>query len=487
MSPASSPSVTATLVPILYLVSAVVFIFGIKGLTKVRTARRGNLLAAGAMLLAIVATLIDLGTIDYRWILAGLVIGGLIGSIAAVKVEMTGMPEMVALFNGCGGGASVLVATAYLWYRVVEPAADGTPAALLGADSAVSSVLSILIGAVTLTGSLVAYLKLRGWIFGRRISGQPILLPGRHVINALVGLVALGAGLAAMFLPTGFGLAPLIIVAALASLVLGVLLVLPIGGADMPVVISLLNSYSGLAASATGFVLNNNLLIISGALVGASGLILTQIMCVAMNRTLGNVLFGGFGGEASAGGGGASSEYTNVKSYGAEDAALVLESAESVVFVPGYGLAVAQAQHVVRELADLLIERRVKVTYGIHPVAGRMPGHMNVLLAEADVPYEQLLEMDTINPEFKETDVVIVVGANDVVNPAAEKTPGSPIYGMPILKVYEAQTVMMIKRSLSAGFAGIKNELFEYDNTIMLFGDGKKMLQDMLAEVKAAG
>jgi NAD(P) transhydrogenase subunit beta len=262
------------------------------------------------------------------------------------------------------------------------------------------------------------------------------------------------------------------------------MLVIPIGGADMPVVISLLNSYSGLAAGMTGFVLNNNLLIISGALVGASGLILTKIMCDAMNRPLTNVLFGGFGAEdATAAGGG---EYTNVRSFSAEDAALVLEAAESVVIVPGYGLAVAQAQHVVRELADLLEKNGTQVTYGIHPVAGRMPGHMNVLLAEADIAYEKLLEMDVINPEFKNTDVVIVVGANDVVNPAAKKTPGSPIWGMPILEVYDAKTVMMIKRSLSPGFAGIKNELFEYDNTMMLFGDAKKMLQGMVSELKEA-
>ncbi|MEM7052156.1 MAG: NAD(P)(+) transhydrogenase (Re/Si-specific) subunit beta [Acidobacteriota bacterium] len=474
-----------TLVPILYLLSAVVFIFGIKGLTKVRTARRGNLMAAGAMLLAIVATLIELGTIDYRWILLGLLIGGTIGAFVAIKVEMTAMPEMVALFNGCGGAASALVAIAYLWFQVVEPGADGTAAGVLGADSAVSSVLSILIGAVTLTGSIVAYLKLRGWIFGRRISGQPILLPGRHLINAVVALAAIGCGIGALFFVAPTSMAGLVIGATVASLILGILLVIPIGGADMPVVISLLNSYSGLAASATGFVLNNNLLIISGALVGASGLILTQIMCVAMNRTLGNVLFGGFGGEESGGAAG-SNEYTNVRSYGADDAAMVLESAETVAIVPGYGLAVAQAQHIVRELADQLEKRGAQITYGIHPVAGRMPGHMNVLLAEADVPYEQLLEMDLINPQFKETDVVIVVGANDVVNPAAESAPGSPLYGMPILKVFDAQTVMVIKRSLSPGFAGIKNELFEYDNTMMLFGDGKKMLQDMLTALKEA-
>jgi NAD(P) transhydrogenase subunit beta len=475
--------VQSTLVPILYLLSAVVFIFGIKGLTRVRTARRGNLLAAGAMLLAIVATLLDLGLIVYRWILAGLVVGGAIGAVAAVRVEMTAMPEMVALFNGCGGGASMLVALSILWLEVIEPGLAGTAAsATLGGDSALSTMLSILIGAVTLSGSVVAYLKLKG-----KVSGQPILLPGRHVVNVLLLVVALGVGSWAVLgatSPAAMGTGA--VVCAVASLVLGVMLVIPIGGADMPVVISLLNSYSGLAASATGFVLNNNLLIISGALVGASGLILTKIMCDAMNRTLTNVLFGGFGAQPEAAAGGAASEYGTIRSYGAEDGALVLESAESVVFVPGYGLAVAQAQHVVRELATVLEKRGVKVTYGIHPVAGRMPGHMNALLAEADVPYEQLLEMDTVNPQFRETDVVLVVGANDVVNPAAEKTPGSPIYGMPILRVYEARTVILIKRSLSPGFAGIKNELFEYDNTMMIFGDAKQVLQDLLAELKQA-
>jgi NAD(P) transhydrogenase subunit beta len=477
-------ALSTVVVPVLYLVSAVLFIFGIKGLTRVRTARRGNLLAAGAMLLAVVTTLLDLGLVDYRWILAGLVIGGAVGAVAAVKVEMTAMPEMVALFNGAGGGASMLVALAVLWLEVLELdplLVAGTVAGALGPDSALSTMLSILIGAVTLSGSVVAYLKLQG-----KISGQPILLPGRHAVNALLLAGALGLGVWAAFFAQGHALiGGLAAAVALASLALGIMLVIPIGGADMPVVISLLNSYSGLAAAATGFVLNNNLLIISGALVGASGLILTQIMCVAMNRTLANVLFGGFGVQAEAPGG-AGSEYGPVRSYGAEDAALVLESAETVVFVPGYGLAVAQAQHAVRELADLLAKRGCKVTYGIHPVAGRMPGHMNVLLAEADVPYEQLLEMDKVNPEFKQTDVVIVVGANDVVNPAAEKVPGSPIYGMPVLQVWEAGTVMMIKRSLSPGFAGIKNELFEYENTMMLFGDAKEMLQELLAEMKRA-
>jgi H+-translocating NAD(P) transhydrogenase subunit beta len=475
------------IVPLLYLVSAVLFIFGIKGLTKVRTARRGNLLAAGAMLLAVVATLLELGLIDYRWILAGLVVGGSIGLIAALRVPMTSMPEMVAIFNGCGGGASALVALSILYLELVETPTHGlvgaTAAQALGADSAVSSVLSILIGALTLSGSVIAYLKLSEKV----ISGKPILLPARHLWNALLLVGGLALGIWGVFFVQSPGVvfaAALVVTAA--ALLLGIGLVIPIGGADMPVVISLLNSYSGLAAAATGFVLNNNLLIISGALVGASGLILTQIMCVAMNRSLANVLFGGFGMEEAAPAGGPGSEYGPVRAAGPEEAAMILESAESVVFVPGYGLAVAQAQHICRELGDVMAARGAKVTYGIHPVAGRMPGHMNVLLAEADVPYEQLLEMDTVNPEFRDTDVVLIIGANDVVNPAAERTPGSPIAGMPVLKVWEARTTMVIKRSLSPGFAGIKNELFENPNNVMIYGDAKKVLQDLVAELKQA-
>jgi len=475
---------SAQLVPILYLLSAVLFIFGIKGLTRVRTARRGNRIAGVAMLLAIVATLVLMGVIDYRWIIAGIVVGGGVGAVAAVKVKMTSMPEMVALFNGCGGIASALVAMSVVWTESIESGTSSTLAqALDSSSSALTVVLSILIGGVTFSGSLIAYAKLAGKV----VKGDPVLLPGRHVINVLLILGALGLGTFFAFfttVPDSIGLFAVVVLGL--SLILGVMLVIPIGGADMPVVISLLNSYSGLAAAMTGFVVNNNVLIISGALVGASGLILTNIMCVAMNRSLANVLFGGFGAVETTSGGSAASDYGTVRSYTAEDAALVLENAERVIFVPGYGLAVAQAQHTVKELASLLEKHGTKVEYAIHPVAGRMPGHMNVLLAEADVPYEQLKEMDQINPEFKNTDVVIVVGANDVVNPAAEKDPTSPIAGMPVLKVWEASTVMMIKRSLSPGFANIKNELFEYENTMMLFSDAKKMLQEMVSEMKSA-
>ncbi len=464
-------------VPILYLISAVLFILGLKGLTKVRTARRGNATAAVAMLLAVVATLLEIGVVDYRWIIAGAVVGGLIGAVAALRVEMTAMPELVALFNGFGGGASALVALAILWAAIVEPSRPGTPASVLSGSNALTAFLSVLIGTVTLSGSVIAFAKLSG-----KLRGRPGWLAARNVINSTASLVAVALGLYLTFgAATPEGVAASAIALAAVGLVFGILLVLPIGGADMPVVISLLNSFSGVAAAATGFVLNNNLLIISGALVGASGLILTQVMCKAMNRTLGHVLFADFGDTDLEGG---DTEYRNVRSFSAEEAAMVLEDAESVVVVPGYGLAVAQAQHTVREMADLLTAQGIRVSYAIHPVAGRMPGHMNVLLAEADVPYELLLEMDTINPEFKTTDVVLVVGANDVVNPAAESDPASPIYGMPILKVAEGRSVFVIKRSLSAGYAGIKNTLFELDNTMMLFGDAKKVLQDLVKELK---
>ncbi len=473
--------VRSTLVPLIYLVSSVLFIFGIKRLGRVRTARSANNLAAFAMFLAVAGTLLELGFIDYRWILSGMVLGSVVGGFIAVRVPMTSMPEMVALFNGSGGAASTLVALSVYWLKVVEPGIDGTAAALLGTAEAVTVVLSVLVGGITLTGSLVAYGKLNGSLK----KGESILLPGRHVMNFVMLAAALVVGGLYCFSSAtpDAGLVMLLIVTGL-SLALGVTLTIPIGGADMPVVVSLLNSYSGIAAAMTGFVIGNQVLIISGALVGASGIILTQIMCVAMNRSLLNVLVGGFGGEQASGGDAQSSEYVNVRSTGPEEAAMTLESASSVVFVPGYGLAVAQAQHATRELADLLQKRGCKVTYAIHPVAGRMPGHMNILLAEADVPYEQLLEMDVINPDMKNTDVAIVLGANDVVNPAALNNKSSPIYGMPILNVHEAKTVFVVKRSLGAGYAGVKNELFENANTMMIFGDAKKVLQQLVQEVK---
>ncbi|MBW2509961.1 MAG: NAD(P)(+) transhydrogenase (Re/Si-specific) subunit beta, partial [Deltaproteobacteria bacterium] len=466
----SQEVIKSTIVPIIYLLSTVLFIFGIKRLSKVKTARHGNTLAAVGMLFAIVGALLELGTVDYRWIAGGMVLGAIIGAVFAIRVQMTSMPEMVALFNGFGGIASALVATSVYWRLVVQEGVTATVYETLGTDEAITVMLSVLIGGVTFTGSIIALMKLQGSLK----KGQPILLPARHFITfGLLGASIVFGALAV--LAGGPDSILWVLLLAAVALILGILLTIPIGGADMPVVVSLLNSYSGVAASMAGFVIGNPLLIIAGAMVGAAGLILTQIMCVAMNRSLLNVLVGGFGVADGAGGGG-SDEYTNVTSCGPEEAAMVLEDAESVIIVPGYGLAVAQAQHAVRELADLLKARGTKVTYAIHPVAGRMPGHMNVLLAEADVPYEELLEMDEINPEFKSTDVVIILGANDVVNPVATKDPSSPIAGMPILNAHEARSVFVVKRSLSPGYAGIKNELFEYDNTMMIFGDAKKVL-----------
>ena len=473
---------------LLYLVATALFIVGIKRLSKVKTARRGNQLSALGMALAIIVTLVAPGAgieLDWTMVGIGVVTGSLIGAIMAKRVEMTGMPEMVALFNGFGGLASTMVALSEFSGRGFGT--DVTPAVvILGGDVwATAIILSVLVGTTTFTGSIVAMGKLSG-----KISGNPIILPGRHLL--VVGLLLAGL---AMGLEAGFDLGlPLIADLDAATLILGltacaalfgVISVLPIGGADMPVVVSLLNSYSGIAASMAGFVIGNSLLIVAGALVGAAGMILTIIMCKAMNRSLLNVLVGGFGGDSPSGGGGDASEYTNFKQASPEEAAMILEAAESVIFVPGYGMAVAQAQHAVKELGEELEKNGVEVSYAIHPVAGRMPGHMNVLLAEADVPYEQLIELEKINSKFKTTDVCVIIGANDVVNPSAIDDPQSPIAGMPILNAYEAGTSLMIKRSLSPGYAGIKNPLFERDNNYMCFGDGKEFLQSILDELKS--
>ena len=467
-------------IQLVYMASALLFILGLKRLSGVRTARGGNRLASFAMLLAVGATLFLVwGDAALPILLGGVVVGTAAGVLLATRVPMTSMPELVAFFNGMGGAASALVALAEAARFGAKPAADATAVSAEGGDFATAVVLSVLIGAVTLSGSLIAFGKLNGKVKGLRWG--PL---GMQAGNVLLAFAAV-----ALCWYAGFGTAEpsgiLIAFAALTvvALLLGIGLTLPIGGADMPVVISLLNSYSGMAASATGFVLQNNLLIIAGSLVGASGLILTRIMCKAMNRSLANVLFGGFAEAASVSSKG-SSEYTKVKSTTADEVAPILDAARSVIVVPGYGLAVAQAQHKVRELADLLIERGCDVRYAIHPVAGRMPGHMNVLLAEADVPYEQLFDLDQINADFKNTDVAIVLGANDVCNPAAKDDPGSPIAGMPVLDVWDAQTVIVIKRSLSAGYAGIPNELFQMDNSLMLFADAKKALEDIIAEVQ---
>ncbi|MEZ5568288.1 MAG: NAD(P)(+) transhydrogenase (Re/Si-specific) subunit beta [Halioglobus sp.] len=445
------------LIQFAYVVSAALFIFGLKQLGSPATARRGNLISSLGMLLAIVAALLDQGIVEYQWILIGFAVGGAIGAAAARMVQMTAMPEMVALFNGFGGMASLLVGWAAL-----------TPGA--GTFTLITIVLSILIGGLTFTGSLIAYGKL-----SEKIGSGAVLFSGQQVVNSFIVLGILGS--AVMFCLDPGNLTWLFVVIAL-SLVFGVMAVIPIGGADMPVVISLLNSYSGLAACAAGFAVDNNILIVAGSLVGASGIILTQIMCKAMNRSLSNVLFSGFGSGKQ--------EVTEVegeiKPISVEDAFYVLEAASSVAIVPGYGMAVAQAQHVVKELMELLEENGCEVNFGIHPVAGRMPGHMNVLLAEADVPYDQLLEMDDINPRMETVDVAIVIGANDVVNPAAREVESSPIYGMPVINVDSARTVFVLKRSMASGFAGIENPLFYKDNTRMLFGDAKESIGGLIRE-----
>ena len=472
------------LVHIAYMVAAVLFITGLQRLSRVRSARSGNSTSGVGMLIAILAILVDLyahGTLHVQWMIAPIIIGSAVGLYWARTVAMTGMPELVGVFNGFGGIASLLVAFSFFFQRAIETPHDHATLfhALGGADVAVTIVLSILVGSVTFSGSLIAAGKLHGWV-----KDSPVLLPGRHVMNIVLIVGAVGLGIyAGFFMNDPITAVLLLVVVAILSLLLGIGLTIPIGGADMPVVICLLNAYSGLAACLTGFVITNNMLIIAGALVGSSGFILTDIMCKAMNRSLANVLFGGFGAVAA--GGGDKSGYKNVKSLGAEEAAMLLESASSVVFVPGYGLAVAQAQHVTAELGALLEKHGIKVSYAVHPVAGRMPGHMNVLLAEANVPYEQLYEMDAINGEFKNTDVVIILGANDVVNPVALHDKTSPIYGMPILMTHEARSVIIVKRSLGAGFANIKNELFEYPNASMFFSDAKKAVQAMKEEFAA--
>ncbi len=454
---------------LLYLVSIVFFVFGLKNLSSPKTARRGNLYAFIGMFIAVAVTLFDTQIIDFTWIIVGIIVGGLIGLIAAKKVEMTAMPQMVAIFNGFGGGASTLVALAEYHHMLTDTGA------VIGTFESITIILSIIIGTITFFGSFIAFGKLQGFV-----KGAPVVLPAHQLLNAVLFLAVIVLGVFGVLNPTNpyFFYAILVLMA-----ILGVTTVIPIGGADMPVVISLLNSYSGLAAAATGFVLMNEVLIVSGALVGASGLILSQIMCVAMNRSLANVLFGAVGTD---GGGGASGDTAkkSVTEYTAEDAVILLENANKVIIVPGYGLAVAQAQHVLHEMAQMLIDRGVTVEYAIHPVAGRMPGHMNVLLAEANVSYDLLKDLDEVNDDFQTADVALVVGANDVTNPAARTETDSPIYGMPILNVDQAEHVMIIKRSLSPGFAGVDNPLFYDDKTMMLFGDAKKMVTEIVSTLK---
>lgn len=455
---------TDVFISLAYIVSAVLFAFGLKLLGSPATARKGNLLSAIGMLLAVVVTLTSRHIIDYKWIVLGLLVGSALGVYAANRAKMIQMPEMVALLHGFGGLASVFVD----WVAFDSHLH-------LGLIATVSIYLSILIGGITFTGSCVAWGKL-----SEKLPGSPISFPGQKLLTILTFLAVVVCGVIFIGFPGQHYTVFLILLGL--SLLLGVLLVIPIGGADMPVVISVLNSYSGLVACTTGFVLDNTLLIVAGALVGANGVILSIIMCKAMNRSLINVLFGGLGSSTKK----SVTETGEAKPISAEDAFLVLESAKSVVIVPGYGLAVAQAQHAVRELGELLEENGCDVKYAIHPVAGRMPGHMNVLLAEANVPYDQLLEMDAVNPTMNMVDVCIVIGANDVVNPAAREDEASPIYGMPVINVDEAKTVFVLKRSMASGFAGIENPLFYKENTRMIFGDAKSTVQSLVAEFKSA-
>tara|TARA_B100000586_G_scaffold176851_1_gene129351 strand:- start:8 stop:1378 length:1371 start_codon:yes stop_codon:yes gene_type:complete len=456
------------MVNLVYILASVLFIFGLKMLGSPETAKKGNLVSAIGMLIAVVVTLLDQNIVDYTWILIGITLGTVIGATAALRVKMTAMPEMVAIFNGFGGIASLLVGSSEY----------------LVSDSSFSILipiyLTVVIGGITFTGSFIAYSKLSGVI-----TGNPILYKGQQWVNAILVLILLYLGIEMVasqdwLLVEDWQLISSII--ALAFL-LGVLLVIPIGGADMPVVIALLNSYSGLAACAAGFVIQNNVLIVAGALVGASGLILTNIMCKAMNRSLANVLFSGFGSVAASSS--SSEEQGEVRPITTEDAFLILEAASSVAIVPGYGMAVAQAQHAVRELGELLEANGTDVQYVIHPVAGRMPGHMNVLLAEANVSYDQLNEPDDVNPIIETIGVCIVIGANDVVNPAARDNPESPIYGMPIIEVDRAVTTFVLKRSMASGFAGIENPLFFKTNTRMLFGDAKDSITALVSEFKS--
>ena len=466
------------LILIAYIISAILFIIGIKRLGKVDTARQGNLLSAVGMLIAIIATLFMMDAIPLEWVITGIAIGAIIGAVSATKVAMTAMPEMVAIFNGFGGSASALVASAE-FFKI-----HGGSAANNDTTTLIIIMLSVIIGSLTFTGSFIAWGKLQG-----RITGQPITYPGQNMVNGLILVGMVIFGYLAITNMSGFvaerteiNMLWFSIVIAI-GLILGIFSVLPIGGADMPVVISLLNSYSGIAAAMTGFVLQNHALIVSGCLVGASGLFLTNIMCKGMNRSLGNVLFSAFGKvdksavqKTTAG--------VTVKEMSPDNAAYTMQAAESVIIVPGYGMAVAQAQHEVRKLSDQLEKTGVDVKFAVHPVAGRMPGHMNVLLAEANISYDKLFDMDEINDDFAGTDVALIIGANDVVNPAARHDESSPIYGMPILNVDQAKTTFVLKRSMNPGFAGISNELFGYDNNYMVFGDAKATVSQFVETLK---
>tara|TARA_Y100000588_G_scaffold392802_1_gene506074 strand:- start:4458 stop:5819 length:1362 start_codon:yes stop_codon:yes gene_type:complete len=448
------------LINVWYVAAAALFVFGLKQLASPATAAKGNILSSCGMLIAVAVTLFNTQIVSFQWIIVGGLIGGAIGAVVAQKIAMTTMPEMVALFNGSGGIASLLVGWAALY--------DGDGSTFTN----ITILMSVVIGGMTFSGSILAWGKL-----SEVMNSAAIVFGAQRLINALILISVVACGV--MFCLNPAVDSPYFYAVIALSLIFGVMAILPIGGADMPVVISLLNSYSGLAACAAGFAINNNILIVAGSMVGAAGIILTNIMCKAMNRSLGNVLFSGFGAVKQT-----SKVEGEIKPINAADAFLILEAAQSVSFVPGYGMAVAQAQHVVRELGELLKANDTEVTYAIHPVAGRMPGHMNVLLAEAKVPYDQLVEMEDINPRINNVDVAVVIGANDVVNPAARNDENSPIYGMPIINVDHARTVFVLKRSMASGFSGVDNPLFFAENTRMLFGDAKDSISSVVAEFK---
>jgi len=478
--------ISLNLVTLLYLVASVCFIQALKGLSHPTTSRLGNLFGMTGMAIAVLTTaalIVGLArdgaaTIGLGWVVLGLLVGGSIGTLMAKRVEMTKMPELVAFMHSMIGLAAVAIAVAV----VAEPHAFGVAAAgaPIPTGNRFELFIGTFVGAITFSGSVIAFGKLSGKYKFRLFQGAPVVFAGQHMLNLALALLMLACGIWFMLTQEWM---PFVIMTAIAF-VLGVLIIIPIGGADMPVVVSMLNSYSGWAAAGIGFSLNNPMLIIAGSLVGSSGAILSYIMCKAMNRSFFNVILGGFGGQAGGGAAAGSAQQRSVKSGSPDDAAFLMTNAESVTIVPGYGLAVARAQHALKELAEKLTERGVTVKYAIHPVAGRMPGHMNVLLAEAEVPYDQVFEMEDINSEFGQTDVVLVLGANDVVNPAAKNDPKSPIAGMPILEAYKARTVIVNKRSMASGYAGLDNELFYMDRTMMVFGDAKKVLEDMVKAVE---
>jgi len=466
----------ANFVALAYLLAAVLFILALKGLSSPVSAQRGNLFGMMGMAIAVLTTLTITQNIIY--IILAIAVGGVIGAVVAKRIEMTAMPELVAAMHSLVGLAAVLIAVSAFYnpaaYGIAQPSFFSQAKPTLHLSSRIELFIGAFIGAITFTGSIIAFGKLSG-----KLGNKPLRFGGQHWVNLLLGVAMIGFGIAFCITPAW---TPFLIMLALA-LLLGVLLIMPIGGADMPVVVSMLNAYSGFAAAGIGFTLNNNMLIIAGALVGSSGTILSYIMCRAMNRSIINVIFGGFGEGVAAEDAGAAVQKT-YRSGSAEDAAFMMSNADSVIIVPGYGLAVARAQHAINEMSTLLMQQGVKVRYAIHPVAGRMPGHMNVLLAEAEVPYEQVEEMDEINNEFADTDVVLVIGANDVVNPAAKTDPASPIYGMPILEAHKARTILVVKRSMATGYAGLDNELFYLDKSMMIFGDAKKVVEDVIKSLQ---